>query len=171
MTDTFTLYKLMVLYMLKQVDFPLSTAQLSGFILDRGYTDYFKLQETLSNLIETGLIEKETTHSRTLYRPTKEGIHTISLFREKIPQVFRKDMDDYLGKNQFELREDSAIKADYYETKSGDYTVRCQIMEENISLFDMSITIPTRQEAVTIAEKWTANAPDIYSLLMSKLLS
>lgn len=171
MADTFTLYKLMILYMLKQVDFPLSTAQLSGFILDRGYTDYFKLQETLSNLIETGLVETETTHSRTLYRPTKEGLHTITLFRHKIPQVFRKDMDDYLGKNQFELRDESAVKADYYETKNGEFTVRCLIMEGNASVFDLSITIPTRQEAVTIAEKWTAGAPDIYSLLMTKLLS
>lgn len=171
MTDTFTLYKLMILYMLRQVDFPLTTAQLSGFILDRGYTDYFKLQEALSNLIETELIEKETTHSRTLYRPTKEGIHTINLFREKIPQVFRKDMDDYLGKNQFELRDESSVKADFYETKNGEYVTRCQIMENGASVFDLSITIPTRQEAVTIAEKWTAGAQDIYSLLMTKFLS
>ena len=52
MTQTFTLYKLIVLYMLEKVDFPLTTSQISEFILDKGYTTYFKLQETLSEMVE-----------------------------------------------------------------------------------------------------------------------
>ena len=56
MTETFTLYKLIVLYMLEKVDFPLTTSQISEFILDKGYTTYFKLQETLSEMVESGLL-------------------------------------------------------------------------------------------------------------------
>ena len=41
MTDALTLYKLIILYMLDKVDFPLTNSQLSEFILDKGYTDYF----------------------------------------------------------------------------------------------------------------------------------
>ena len=44
MAETFTLYKLIILYMLNKVDFPLTTSQISEFILDEGYTSYFKLQ-------------------------------------------------------------------------------------------------------------------------------
>ena len=51
MTETFTLYKLIVLYMLEKVDFPLTTSQISEFILDKGYTTYFNLQETLSETL------------------------------------------------------------------------------------------------------------------------
>ena len=35
MAETYTLYKLIVLYMLDKVDFPLTTSQISEFILDR----------------------------------------------------------------------------------------------------------------------------------------
>ena len=38
-----TLYKLIILFMLDRVDFPLTTSQLSQFILDKGYTNYFNL--------------------------------------------------------------------------------------------------------------------------------
>ena len=38
MGESLTLYKLIVLYMLEKVDFPLTNAQISGFILDKGYT-------------------------------------------------------------------------------------------------------------------------------------
>ena len=42
MSETFTLYKLIILYMLDKVDFPLTNAQISEFILNKGYTTYFK---------------------------------------------------------------------------------------------------------------------------------
>ena len=71
MTKTFTLYKLIILYMLDKVDFPLTTSQISEFILDQGYTNYFKLQQTLSDMVESDLIRAENTHNRTLYHLTE----------------------------------------------------------------------------------------------------
>ena len=50
MADTFTLYKLIILYMLDKISFPLSNAQLSEFILEKEYTDYFTVQSALSEL-------------------------------------------------------------------------------------------------------------------------
>ena len=44
MANSFKLYKLIILYMLDKVDFPLTNAQISEFILGMGYTTYFKLQ-------------------------------------------------------------------------------------------------------------------------------
>ena len=47
--------------MLNQVDFPLTNSQISEFILDKGYTTYFKLQQALSELLESGFIREEST--------------------------------------------------------------------------------------------------------------
>lgn len=49
MAQPLTLYKLIVLYMLDRVDFPLSTSQISEFVLDKGYTTYFKLRRLCRN--------------------------------------------------------------------------------------------------------------------------
>ena len=38
MSEAFTLYKLIVLFMLEKVDFPLTNGQISEFILDKEYT-------------------------------------------------------------------------------------------------------------------------------------
>ena len=78
MAEPFTLYKLIVLYMLDKVDFPLTNAQISdntrsSVILDKGYTTYFKLQQALSELAQSGFIREEATHSRTFYHLTEEG--------------------------------------------------------------------------------------------------
>ena len=57
--SSFTLYKLIILYMLQNVNFPLSNTQISDFILEKEYTNYFHLQEALSELQDTKLIEIE----------------------------------------------------------------------------------------------------------------
>ena len=51
LSEPMTLYKLMNLYMLKQVNFPLTYAQISDFFLSREYTDYFTLQQALTELL------------------------------------------------------------------------------------------------------------------------
>ena len=56
-SESITLYKLMVLYMLKRVNFPLTNAQMSEFFLDKDYTDYFTFQEVLNDLLEANLIK------------------------------------------------------------------------------------------------------------------
>ena len=60
-----TLYKLMNLYMLKQVNFPLTNAQLTDFFLEHEYTTYFTLQQALNELLESGLIRMHSNHSTT----------------------------------------------------------------------------------------------------------
>ena len=41
MSETYTLYKLIVLYMLDKVDFPLTTSQISEFILEKRIHNLF----------------------------------------------------------------------------------------------------------------------------------
>ena len=73
LAEPMTLYKLMNLYMLHQVNFPLTNAQLSNFFLDREYTTYFTLQQALNELLDAGLVKKETMRNSSRYEITKEG--------------------------------------------------------------------------------------------------
>ena len=73
LAEPMTLYKLMNLYMLHQVNFPLTNAQLSNFFLDREYTTYFTLQQALNELLDAGLVKKEPMRNSSRYEITKEG--------------------------------------------------------------------------------------------------
>lgn len=85
LAEPMTLYKLMNLYMLHQVNFPLTNAQLSNFFLDREYTTYFTLQQALNELLDAGLVKKETMRNSSRYEITKEGEET----REKTTEALR----------------------------------------------------------------------------------
>ena len=71
MAEPFTTYKLIVLYMAKHAKETLTNSQISEFILDRDYTDYFQLQKVLSELVETELLRKRTISNSSYLRLQK----------------------------------------------------------------------------------------------------
>ena len=162
MAEAFTLYKLIILYMLDKVDFPLTNSQISEFVLDKGYTDYFKLQQALSELADGGLILKESTHNRTLFHLTEDGKGTIHLFRDKISKPIQDDIDHFLQTKQYDLTNEVSVKADYMKNAGEEYSVRCQV--------DLTLSVPTEKEAAAIALNWQKKNQVVYAWLMSQLL-
>lgn len=170
MDQSFKLYKLIILYMLNKVDFPLTNSQISEFILDEGYTTYFKLQQAISELIESGFIREESTHSRTFYHLTEEGAETIHYFKNDISPAIQEDINKFLNEKQYELKNEVSVKSDYYRNSNNEYSVRCQVIEQGAPLIDLTVTAPTETEAETIANNWTKKNQEIYALVMANLL-
>lgn len=170
MSETFTLYKLIILYMLDKVDFPLTNSQISEFILDKGYTSYFKLQQALSELAEAELLREEVTHNRTLYHLTEDGAQSIQFFKNKISKPIQEDIDTFLREKQYDLKNEVAVKADYYRNTAGEYSVRCQVLENQEPLIDLTLSVPSESEAKSIVSNWQKKNQTIYAWLMSELL-
>lgn len=170
MSDTFTLYKLIVLYMLDKVDFPLTNSQISEFILDKGYTTYFKLQQALAELTEAELVREETTHNRTLFHITEDGAQTIDFFRNKISKPIQEDIDAFFNEKKYDLKNETSVKADFYRNTAGEYSVRCQVLENQEPLIELTLSVPTANEAETIAANWQKKNQDVYAWLMGQLL-
>lgn len=170
MAEALKLYKLIILYMLDKVDFPLTNSQISEFILNEGYTNYFTLQQALSELGDSGFIHEEATHSRTFYHLTEEGEQTITFFKNDISPAIQEDINTFLKNKKYELKNEVAVKADYYQNPNHEYSVRCQVIEHEAPLIDLTITVPTEAEAETISNNWTKKSQEIYAIIMTRLL-
>ncbi len=170
MTEAFKLYKLIILYMLNKVDFPLTNSQISEFVLDEGYTTYFKLQQAIAELIESGFIREESTRSRTFYHLTEDGAETLRLFKNDISREIQKDIDTFLSQKNYELKNEVAVKSNYYRNSNGEYSVCCQVIEHDAPLIELTLTVPSRSEAESVAGSWQKKNQEIYAAIMAKLL-
>lgn len=145
LSDPITLYKLMILYMLDHVNFPLTNSQLTDFFLDHEYTTYFTLQQALNELKEAGLIRMESTHNSSRYEITKEGDDTLSFFGNNISPAIIEDIDSYLKENKFRLRNEVGVISDFYKSTNQDYIVHCEVREmANLSSSASTSPSPTR---------------------------
>lgn len=171
LSEPMTLYKLMNLYMLKQVNFPLTNAQLSSFFLDREYTTYFTLQQALNELLEAGLVRKETLHNSSRYEITREGGDTLEFFGKKISPAIIEDIDQYFKENKFRLRDEVGVVSDYYKSTSQDYIVHCEVREGKTVLIELNLSVPDKEQAEAMCSQWREKSQEIYAFAMKSLMS
>ena len=169
MHDPLTLYKLIVLYMLTRVDFSLTKAQISDFILGKEYTNFLTLQQVISELIDTGLVSAQSIRNRTHLTITKDGKETLNFFRNQINDSIKADIDEFFHENEIEMRNEVSILADYYKSTTGEYEAHLVAKEKNVDLVNITISVPSEETAVTICDNWQKKNQDIYQYLISQL--
>lgn len=171
LAEPMTLYKLMNLYMLHQVNFPLTNAQLSNFFLDREYTTYFSLQKALNELLDAGLVKKETMRNSSRYEITKEGEETLEFFGKNISPAIVSDMDEYLKQNRFRMRNEVGLISDFYKSTNQDYIVHCEVREGKAVLVNLDISVPDKEQAEIMCNHWKDRSQEIYAYVMKSLMS
>lgn len=171
MAEPFTIYKLTILYMLDRAGFALTNAQLSQFFLDLDYTDYFRVQEVIGNLVDASLIEAQSTHAATQYSLTAAGKETLGFFREKITEGIEDDVRTYFEKNKWDFRQENSIISDYRRLRNQKYEVRCQVKNDGDTIIDLTLQVKTKEQAESICAHWKQNSSEAYAYLMDTLLN
>ena len=171
MAKPFTLYKLIILYMLNEVDFPLTNSQISEFILEKEYTNYFHLQQAFSELVDSNLLEERTIRNSTYYYLTELGKTTLSYFNNEISDAIKGEIQSFLQEKGCELKETTVANADYYQSSSQDFRVRCRLKELGTDMLDFTVTVPTKEAAEEICRQWSRKHLEVYEYLMDTLLN
>lgn len=155
--------------MLNRVSFPLTTAQISDFILDKDYTNFLTLQQVINELTEAGLIEGQTIRNRTHLDITEEGRETLQFFENRISDAIKTDINEYLRKNEFTLRNEVSVIGDYYKSTSGEYEAHLVAKDRGINLIDITLSVPIEEMAASICDNWQKKNQDIYKYLIEQL--
>ena len=167
--NTSTLYKMIILYMLKKVTFPLSNSQITNFLLDHEYTTYFHIQQTIHDLMDTHLILERKQGNSICYEITPEGQKTLSYFEKNMSDSIRLEVDSYILEKGYEMRNENSITAEYYRTPEQEYTVQLGVLEKNAPLIQLKITVHTEEMAKNLCHNWPKRSQEIYASVMTSL--
>lgn len=167
--ETFTLYKLIVLYMLDQSAIPLSKSTINTFILDKGYTNYLTLQQAIGELIDNQLISQTKDANRALLSITKEGQVTLNYFENRISDAIKEDIMSFLMENKTQLKNDYSITSNYYKSINGEYEAQLCAKEKDVVLMDLKISVPTSEMAEDVCLNWKKRNEEIYRMLTQML--
>ena len=167
--DPLTLYKLIVLYMLNRVTFPMTTAQVSDFVLEKEYTNFLTLQQVINELTDAHLISSETIRNRTHLSITEEGRETLNFFQNRISDVIKKEINSYFRENEYSLRNEVSVLGDYYKSTSGEYEAHLVAKDRGIKIVDITLSVTDENTAASICDNWQKKNQAIYQHLVSQL--
>nr|WP_027872219.1 DUF4364 family protein [[Eubacterium] cellulosolvens] len=168
--STYSLYKLIILYMLKKVSFPLTSTQISDLVISRNYTSYFHLREVLHEMETSNLLTTYSKNHMTYYKITDAGSQTVDYFENEISPEIRQEISDYLTSHSYEMRSEAATFAEYYKDGDSNYIVSCIAREGNQTLIEIKLSVPTQNAAETLAENWKRKNQETYEAIMKILM-
>lgn len=169
MHDPLTLYKLIILYMLNGVDFPMTKAQIGDFILEKEYTNFITLQQVIGELIDAELVTAQSIRNRTHLSITKEGKETLNFFENQINDSIKADIRNFFENNEIQMRNEVSVLADFYKSTSGEYEAHLTAKEKDVNLIDLKISVPSEETASAICDNWQRKNQEIYQYLISQL--
>ncbi|MDO4765737.1 MAG: DUF4364 family protein [Eubacteriales bacterium] len=163
------LRKLVVLYILNEVNLPLSNTTISELMVGEYYSPYFQLQESITELVESHLLRVIQKKLETLYEITKDGQVTLDFFAEDIPEKVKATVKAYLKENMIEIRQENEISADYYPNKAGGFYTHLIAKNNKQILIELTLLMADEGSAIQLCNRWRENYALIYKQLLSSL--
>lgn len=170
LSNTRMIYKLIILYFLDSVDFALSNAVISDFILEKGYTDYFNIQTAFNELAQEQLIKSEATLKTTSYIITEDGKKTLDCFHYELSPAIKNEIKEYLNENFNSIVEMLSVSSDYTRIRANEYLVTMKVSERNTLIASVSLTVSGEEAAQACCRNWDEKNSDIYTYLIRQLL-
>lgn len=167
--DTLVENKALILYVLKKTGKPISNTALLKLITSINNMNYFYFQQFLLDLIETKYVIAYEKGKETIYELTDEGSQALELIKDLIPGYLKFKADNNFKENLRKIENELSITADFTPNGENDYTVKCQLTENNKTIFEIQTFATSRDHAKIIVDNWMHNADLIYPKILETL--
>jgi len=163
--------KIILLYLIDKMDIPLSNSQITQFAIEENYMNYYAVQQYLSEMVDTGYLDKSRDYNTTRYTITEEGSQVLEFFLKNIPMHIKTRILKYVSDNRKIVKQDFEIIANhFFDHKNNEYIVKCGVYDDEMMLLEMNMSVVSKEQALTICNNWKSNIDVLYGQLMDILL-
>jgi hypothetical protein len=163
--------KVLLLFFADKVRMPVSSMQLTRIMLEHRFMNYFHMQQCLHELAENHFLSLENRDGTDFYSITPDGARILDLFFSLIPEGIRTRLQAGISEIRTGLMKETSVTADSLLVTEDEYQVTLRIAETDVPLFEMRLSVGSRDDARSICRNWRENANTLYPQLIALLLS
>ncbi len=161
--------KVLILYILNKINREITDSDLLKIISPINNINYFYFRDLLIDLVESKLVGTYTKEEQNVYEITPEGKNSLELTIDMLPGIIKLKADNIFKQELIAIANEESISAEYIPESENDYTVKCKIVENNKTIFELKIFAGSNEQARKISDNWRKNAKDIYPKIMNLL--
>lgn len=162
--------KLLILYIMNRVDIPMLNNDITQFVLEHNYMNYFLIQQFLGELVNSKFIEITTKEGSEYYELTKAGRDSLAFFEDRIPEEIKNSIDETYQEKKRQIVLKSQIIANYFKKSESEYIVILKVVEKDSVIFSLTLDVPSPQQAQMICDNWKDNSSDVFKDIMNALI-
>ena len=163
--------KVLILYMLSKINKDITESSLFKIISSINDINYFYFGQTLNDLVETRLVDSYAKDKDNIYRIKKKKKNALSLTKDILPGIVKLKADHIFKQELSSIEEESSVVAEYTPKNENDYKIKCKIVENNETIFEVSTFAGSSYNAKKIVDNWNQHAKTIFPKILDLLLN
>lgn len=167
-TEELAQNKLLLLYIMKMSPNSFTNSEITEFILEKNYMNYFLIQQYLLELVESKFIDIDKEEEK--YLLLEKGILTLDYFEYKIPENLKEELKIDFNSQKELNKIETQVLTEYFEKETGQYNVNIKLVENEETLFSLYIDVATVSQAEIICNTWKTKTDMIYQNIINMLI-
>ena len=119
-----------------------------------------------SKLVQTYTKDEDADEKQVLYKLTFDGQNSLNLTIDVLPGLLKLKIDNVLKNELNNIISEDSIVTEYIPENENSYTVKCKIVENNKTIFEVRTFAGSNEHAKFIADNWKENASVIYPKIL-----
>ena len=161
--------KVLILYILNLINTDIRQDDLFKIITSINNMNYFIFKQIITDLIDSKLVGIYTKEEPVI-KITSEGKNAYILNKDVLPGILKLKADNIFKSEFNSIENESSIIAEFIPKNENSYTVKCKIVENNETIFEVKSFVGSRERAKKIVDNWNKNANEIYPEILNLLL-
>ena len=161
--------KVLILYTLNTINREITDTDLFKIISTINNINYFYFRDILVDLVESKLVGTYTKEEQNVYEITTEGKNSLELTIDILPGIVKLKADNIFKQQLLTIADEESISAEFIPESENDYTVKCKIVENNKTIFEIRTFAGSNEQAKKISDNWRKNAKKIYPQVINLL--
>lgn len=163
--------KVLILYVLSNVKTDVTESDIFKIISPVNNINYFYFKQILADLVDSKLVQtytkdEDADEKQVLYKLTFDGQNSLNLTIDVLPGLLKLKIDNVLKNELNSIISEDSIVTEYIPENENSYTVKCKIVENNKTIFEVRTFAGSNEHAKFIADNWKENASVIYPKIL-----
>lgn len=160
--------KLLVCYIINNLDKPITKAQINETIFQQGLANYFEVNQAISELLEDGNVTTEIVNTDEFLVTTERGRHASELLQKDIPLTVREKAITTATRILLRAQRERENKVEIEKLDVG-CNVTISILQKDDELMRLTLYVADENQAYQIKEKFLDDPVKLYSLIIATL--
>jgi hypothetical protein len=161
--------KLILLYIINNLEAPVSNLLLTKIILENKLMNYIFLQQYLDELCDGKMLEKINIDDKLSYKISPAGNQSLDYFTSMIAAGTKARIDEALSNNKKRVQYENSVVADFEAVNENEYIANLKISEGKFTYIDLKVTVGSRNDAKRICNNWAKNSEKLYKKIISDI--
>lgn len=161
--------RLLVCYLLKSVDSPMTRQMLNESMQEYGLANYFEVGQAIEELLKTGNVTADISDDEEVISVTEKGRQAAEMLQTSLPRTVREKAVNSAIRLITRAKAERDNKIEVTKEENGGYTITFTLFDKNTQFMKLSVYVCDSLQLEQIKQNFINDPVKVYSTIITSL--